>query len=139
MSAAWLSYQEAFDRMARHLLLQGECSKRSFQRRPICAYRGNRGRRCAVGALISDDAYSVKLESLSLQHGDVKVALEKSGVLCDGRMNRLLDRMQEVHDENPPYQWASMMRDVAHLFELSDAVVREVEESESSKVGGFPV
>jgi hypothetical protein len=50
--------QEAFDIVVRHLKTQKTQSKGSFG----CAYKGDNGNKCAVGALIPDDQYKPSLE-----------------------------------------------------------------------------
>ena len=49
--------QEVFDVVAKHLLTQNAKSM-DDPWDEMCAYRGENGRRCAVGALIPDDLYS---------------------------------------------------------------------------------
>jgi len=46
--------QETFDKVARHLLTQ---QAKAEQPDGNCAYRGEHGRKCAVGCLISDEEY----------------------------------------------------------------------------------
>ena len=46
--------QELFDKIATHLLTQGARSENSLGK---CLYRGEFGRKCAVGCLISDEEY----------------------------------------------------------------------------------
>jgi len=119
--------QGVFDRVARHLLIQREPSKRKFQGRPICAYRGNFGRRCAVGVLIADAAYTVELESRGLQCPSVKFALENSGVDLDDHTSRMLDLLQELHDEISVCQWRSRLAEIADAFGLSGVAIIDAE------------
>lgn len=57
-----MTNQEAFDTMVKHL------HKQNWVRSVLysgCAYRGNQGRKCAVGCLIPDDEYKSSLEGQS--------------------------------------------------------------------------
>lgn len=62
-----MTLQEVFDKVARHLLTQGQ---RSILRETgRCAYRGDEGCMCAVGVLIADEHYHPKLEDNSVGSG----------------------------------------------------------------------
>lgn len=51
--------EEIFDYVEAHLRNQGQ---RSMARSCNCAYRGEKGRMCAVGCLIADDEYNLSME-----------------------------------------------------------------------------
>jgi hypothetical protein len=55
--------QEVFDIVVDHLRKQGQPSIGS---QGSCAYRGDKGRRCAIGVLIPDSKYSSSLELASV-------------------------------------------------------------------------
>lgn len=63
-----LTRQEAFDKALAHLRQQG----RPAMNVALCAYRSDDGGKCAIGALIPDDMYSMVMEGkpahLLLEH-----------------------------------------------------------------------
>lgn len=70
-----------------------------------CAYRGEGGTKCAVGALIPDRYYSPRMEGFQPSDNIVQSALVASGVLDkDESTNvrlykiRLLTELQTIHD-----------------------------------------
>ncbi len=71
-----LDRQEAFTTMILHLREQ---ARPSMQERgthtPLCLYRGPDGTKCAVGALIPDEAYHIRLECLTPHDGAVAEAV----------------------------------------------------------------
>lgn len=50
-----LTHQEIYDQVCAHLAKQGRRSMIPINGKAICAYRGNGGTKCAVGALIPDE------------------------------------------------------------------------------------
>jgi len=68
----------------------------------MCAYRGSRGRKCALGWIITDDEYTPKMEG----HG--VVSLDIAGLLPN-RLKpfvQLLEALQAAHDALPSDQSA---------------------------------
>ena len=94
--------KEIFDRVATHLLLQGKraCVTTHPTGHMTCAYRGDGGTSCAVGCLITDEAYDPALEGYSVRSTLVREALEKSGVETEfsSARVRLLRLLQCIHD-----------------------------------------
>lgn len=105
------STREIFETVKAHLLAQKCRSMAGPDRLPTtfgCAYRGDGGRKCAVGVLIPDALYFQELEG--------KLADE----LCNMRpcplgfnptpgQLRLLDRLQRLHDSMDPVIWAQRL------------------------------
>jgi hypothetical protein len=58
-----MNSQEIFDFVIAHLQKQNSISVKSG----VCQYRGDAGTSCAVGCLISDDLYDVKMEGLGVE------------------------------------------------------------------------
>ena len=118
-----MTLQEVFDKAAKHLLTQG---KRSVDSEGGCLYRGTDGSMCAVGCLISDEAYSAELEGLTVDVVCVREALHKSGVPMDNAALNLLQFLQGVHDCDPVREWRSALRATAAQFSLNTAALDEV-------------
>jgi hypothetical protein len=89
--------QEIFDTVATHLFTQG---KKAVNYKGSCVYRAGDGSKCAVGVLIPDDHYNVKMETggihtLLAYHSDEIPSFFKSN-------KDLLVDLQHVHDEAYP-------------------------------------
>jgi len=97
--------EQAFIVMADHLRRQGERSVGVVHGEGTCMYRDPSGRKCAVGALISDDEYRDSLETMLVTDLPVKAALDASGWPTDDRAIGLYRAMQSVHDNYKPSQW----------------------------------
>ena len=99
--------QEVFDQVAAHLLAQGAKSLREN----ACAMRGQGGRKCAAGCLVSDGEYSRDLEITAWD------------ALCSrGRVptahRELIISLQEVHDRHRVEMWPAKLFEVAVAFRL---------------------
>ncbi len=125
-----MDQQAVFNTVAEHLLAQNE---QSLNKAGECSYRGHYGRKCAVGCLITDDAYDRRMEGTSVtnqilheicntqQSQLLKEALYNSGVIPEGYLDiDLLHRLQEVHDDCPPHQWEDLLTVLASEFELEE-------------------
>lgn len=104
--------QQLFDEVAKHLRTQGKtCLGTSG-----CAYRGDSGLKCAIGALIPDEVYNSKMEGhavfaiLPMLPNDLKQEFS-------AHMG-LLHSLQNVHDEYPPVAWENQLQRVANAFQL---------------------
>ncbi len=121
-----LTMQQVFDKAATHLLKQGKRSEghgRASGADTTCLYRGPEGRMCAVGALISDEAYSPTLEGKSARSEGVRAALEKSGCPIDAPAADLYARLQRIHDMRPASEWKARLVRAARDFNLNtDAI-----------------
>ena len=115
--------QEIFDRVGNHLLTQ---NAKSWDRTDIssCRYRGDFGRTCAVGCLITDDNYSEDLEGFAVNSLIVQKAVFDSlptivygkhgpGVLVD-----FLIKLQAIHDLSEPSEWREELNDLAEPYNL---------------------
>jgi hypothetical protein len=102
------TYQlELFTRVKTHLLTQ---NAKSLSAGGACKYRGYEGRSCALGVLISDEAYRVDFEGEGLtKNNDVEEALEESGVLFNKGVFTMLHHLQSIHDESEPDKWAAKL------------------------------
>lgn len=102
--------KEIFDRVKTHLLAQGERSLLRYK--GTCAYHSLSGLKCAVGCLITDEAYSDGLEGKNVKSDRVLPALIASGTSTDSTTLHMLTRLQWIHDDEAPANWE---RELAHL------------------------
>lgn len=113
--------QDVFDQVARHLLTQNAKSFGfvCYNEGEMCKYRGDDGRMCAAGCLISDAEYSKDMEGLRFGAlHEVKAVPEN--------MQELVDRLQSVHDDTDPSAWPMKLIELAARYELNAQVVQEV-------------
>lgn len=88
-----MTEQEAFDIVVKHLFEQKRPSM--LKGSTSCAYRGKKGRKCAIGALISDEEYSLELEAKDVTILDLEDALPPS---LAGLDIEFLTELQDIHD-----------------------------------------
>lgn len=111
-----MTKQEIFDTVVKHLADQG-C--RSITHVDVgtryCAYRGEHGRKCAIGCLIPDSEYVPRLECHSV--GDIARAGFSDAVteLVDAVGADFLLRLQRAHDQ--PVGGAGVLRELRKIAE----------------------
>lgn len=112
--------QEIFDFVANHLLTQN--ARSMLPDNVTCAYRGGGGLMCAVGCLITDEAYHEGLEVNAANDPFVSIALQESGVVFSENTMKLLLELQSIHDsEEYSYIkgfWAERLQETAHKYNL---------------------
>jgi len=94
-----MTKQEMFDKVLDHLRAQG---KRSHEKGKGCLYRGPNGLRCAIGALIPDEAYDEAIDLGGIGVFDLPSEI-KEACGIDIENNRLASDLQELHDD--PTNW----------------------------------
>lgn len=125
-----MNKQEVFNFVVTHLFSQGQPSFAPSDYVPIntafvitndkhlCMYRGEAGRKCAVGCLIPDDVYKPEMENLALRcllHGTTVGEIEYGKfadlpqVLHDHQ--DLLRALQNVHDRLENWRSEGDMRE----------------------------
>lgn len=81
-----------------------------------CAYRGDRGFKCAVGHCISDDEYSVRMEEHTVadlinptycEQNDISTRVHNLFKNIDTKKARLLEHFQNIHDNASADEWIS--------------------------------
>ena len=110
--------QEAFDRVARHLLTQRARSMDSAGM--ACAYRGANGLKCAIGCLIPDARYRPSFEERTVGEPEILAA---AGLTAS--QERLAEALQRVHDIWEPDAWSHRLTRLAGEFGLDPAIVQE--------------
>lgn len=81
-----------------------------------CAYRGIFGRKCAVGALISDEYYYPALEGYSVETGgeiENLIALSHN-IDPDEISTEMLLELQNIHDKKKVSAWPSQLTALAN-------------------------
>lgn len=112
-----MNTQELFDKVADHLLTQ---NTRATSASGMCAYRGVEGTMCAVGCLITTDAYTSAIEGLTV--GDeclMEVLKESLGHEIGMVEEDLLGQLQRIHDNADPRVWADELQATATAFDLN--------------------
>ena len=89
-----MNQQEVFDKVVVHALTM----TRPSHGPDYCMYRGPRGNKCFVGALISDEFYRPHLEGCDANNRVVLRALEQSGIAGVSEHSEMLVRLQQIHD-----------------------------------------
>ena len=117
--------QEAFDRAVRHALKQGKRSviielRSSGEIVEHCAYRGEDGMMCPVGALIPDEEYDKTMERKSAAK-----LVTKGTPSLQGLNPNLLCYVQFTHDTYAPREWEEEFRSVAKRYGLTFPTMEE--------------
>lgn len=100
-----MTIQEIFDKVYTHLLTQNAKSQDNFEGLTSCKYRSAEGLMCAVGCLITDEAYNKDIEGKNPKTKLVRKTLEKSGITVDPNTARILADLQTIHDVFEPEYW----------------------------------
>ena len=102
-----MTNEEAFRVSADGLLEQG-CVSTAFGQAPyLCRYRGAEGRKCALGFLIPDEEYDASMENAEIG------TLKKSCPSLQGLNEKMLQRLQSIHDRRSPQKWRDELRKMA--------------------------
>lgn len=88
--------QKAYEIVRAHLIEQGRPA--SDVMTGSCFYR-HEGLKCAVGCLISDDAYRPSMEDCTVDDVGVRLALVESGWAMTPEGFEMLHDMQSCHDK----------------------------------------
>ena len=114
-----MKLQTWFDTAARGLLAQGQRSRKLG----FCAYRGDDGKKCAIGFLIPDDRYEVGMEL----DGSVRINERVRRVLdiTSERESAFLNHLQVIHDVDHPNKWRGALMQLAKDYELEWTLANE--------------
>lgn len=102
-----MNKQEVFDKIVNHMLTQ---NAKAHDVKGMCMYRGEEGRMCAVGCLITDEAYSPDIEKNAADTEEVLQALRNSGIDIDpwspsNTDTQFLYEIQQIHDYTDVDVW----------------------------------
>jgi hypothetical protein len=116
--------QKAYETIRAHLIQQGRPAK--DLQTGSCFYRAEGGLKCAVGCLISDEAYNEKLEDHTPSDERVQEALRKSGWdFTEGGFS-MLKAMQERHDTWKAYDEDGLQYVIERIDMVADDYGLEV-------------
>ena len=111
--------QEVFNQVCDHLLTQNEKSmesRNSFTHSGDCAYRGDYGKSCAAGILISDSEMEQIFEKdYNVGHSWFSLINED---IAPRDHSDLIRELQNIHDEKEPEDWAAALKNLAENREL---------------------
>lgn len=113
-----MNNQEAFDKVAKHLLTQ---RAKAMKTPSICAYRAADGKTCAVGCLIPDELYSPAMEGSGV--GAVVRDFPEFGKFLEGVAGTMLAELQSVHDRDEVHTWRWSLEGIAITYELDRTVL----------------
>jgi hypothetical protein len=106
--------EKLFRIAADHLVSQGAMSANEYD---TCAYRGVSGRMCAVGVLISDDHYDLKIEGTAIAkypEDEILTAIAVSHNVDEKDLDvDILISLQRIHDEIDPDRWVISLENKA--------------------------
>lgn len=105
-----MNKREIFDKVKAHLLAQD--AKALDPVSGECMYRTSDGKTCAVGCLITDEAYNDCFENFTMSHGRVHRALHESGIEVDEDLEDMLRELQVIHDRCPVEDWTRALNDL---------------------------
>lgn len=115
-----MTAQEIFDTVSRHLATQGGKSVKNGT--DNCQYRGDGGRKCAVGALLTDEEYRPSYDENSV----TVWKMAREGLLPTrlAPFEALLDGLQRAHDRaQSGEELIERLSDAAAAHNLSLAVL----------------
>lgn len=109
-----MNKQEVFNTVKAHLLAQG-CKSTGKPDNvndlsSNCRYRGDNGRKCAIGCLIPDELYQVGMEGLGVYGLVAKFPQEVAAIFGVTPDVRFLHDLQLIHDCCEPFKWAGQLQ-----------------------------
>lgn len=108
-----ITNQQIFDTVVANLRKQGAPSVNGSW----CRYRDSKGRKCAAGWLIPDTHYQECFEKNSI-NTIVENYGEKNIFGDEVESLRLIERLQEIHDDYEPEEWENEWEEIADYYEL---------------------
>jgi len=110
-----MTLSEIFQKVKTHLLRQR--AKAENEATGVCSYRID-GLSCAVGCLLTDEAYHIRLEGNSVRCKEVSAALAQSGIPMNDASLNLLSDLQSVHDNEPVANWPKELNHIQRYYSL---------------------
>jgi len=118
-----MTSQDIFDYVLSHLREQGPCTLNGTI---VCRYRGGNGTRCAIGYLIPDNLYLPSMERMLIANlirfmeslGEKYISLFE----MFKEHEKLISRLQFIHDNENKSNWEAHWKLTAMLFNLKYSV-----------------
>ena len=122
--------QEAFDKVATHLLTQNKRSVSLDEQ--TCLYRSPDGLKCAIGCLISDEDYLPEMDDedspLSV-NGLISTLYKFHSIPSIQKLNTLdnefLNELQTMHDFTPTTDWKNELLKISKSYNLNARVLNQ--------------
>ena len=105
-------HYEIFDIVKTHLLKQGQRATVNNDEDNHCLYHSPNGLKCAVGCLITDEAYDSDIEGDDIGEATVKRALQDSQIDTSAQTVSFLTRLQHVHDNLNVDEWPEALDEI---------------------------
>jgi hypothetical protein len=104
-----MNKQEVFDKVKKHLLTQ---NKKSLNDYGSCMYRTSNGLKCAIGCLIPDDKYHLRIEHRGIDEllKSSFLNLEELLDIKDKEDFSLLKELQMLHDNTDVEDWKEELK-----------------------------
>ena len=115
-----MTNQEVFDRVAHHLLQQGEPALRHG--RVVIQTRRYPVQKSAIGCLIEEGQYTPACELTPAYREGL---LQRSGINLE-ESGELLEELEHIHDCEASENWLTALQSVADEFELNQTVLEQV-------------
>lgn len=124
-----MTLQQILDTVAPHLLRQNDKARGDLG----CVYRATDGKKCAVGVLIPDGAYTKAIEQCTVNAINLDMpaarALRKALIASDidvddNKTVDFLSRLQSTHDHYKPTEWLGRLVSLANEYGLDTAVLQ---------------
>jgi hypothetical protein len=115
--------QIIFNRVVEHARKQNKKAVIKYDDiRASCQYRTEKGEKCFIGALITDNAYSPRLEGAGLTHSALRGALSASlpgYKISQAELDIFFRPLQIIHDRREICEWEFEFKNFAERFNLT--------------------
>lgn len=114
--------QEIFTKAVNGLRKQAAKSFRiTHSRGEECAYRGEEGRKCAIGHVLPDEKYCPEMEGLPVT--ELRNDFEVDSIIMPSDLSEsdgiaFLIRLQSIHDSYLPSAWENKFKDLTLDFPI---------------------
>lgn len=118
-----MKIQEAFDKIATHLLTQ---DSKAMDGAGTCCYLTEEGLKCAIGCLIPEEKYDITMEGygvIELRELDYWMDELQLDDVDEETMMKFYTEMQETHDGFSEDEWLWRMGKIATKYGLSRDVI----------------
>ena len=115
-----MTNQEVFDRVAQHLLQQGEPALRHG--RPVIQTRRWPVQKSPIGCLIEEGRYTPACELMPAYREGL---LQRSGINLD-ESGELIEKLEKIHSCEASENWLTALQSIADEFNLKQKILEQV-------------